>query len=323
MEYLGTHKEVNKIKPLVSVCIQTYNNEDYIEQCLTSVLSQRVNFLFEIIVGEDDSTDRNREICKRLADSHPDKIRLFFRSKEDKIFIDGRVTSRFNFVSNLEAARGKYIALLDGDDYWCDLDKLQKQLDKMENDPKIDLCFHNAKVIGDSPYILKENIDSYDKFPWNGIERNRSWYTVDDLILSPLCPSASVMFKRANAFPLPAILYTASSADIPLFIHVCENNKIYYFDEMMSVYRKQKSSISGGHKGKWIARKRLELYLDLLKLRGRNHKAAFKKVIFQNLRQLKSPYNIRKKYLLKLILNFPLYYGITFISYIFNKSKWY
>lgn len=120
MEYLGTEKEINQILPIVSVCVQTYQHEAYIKECLDSILAQKTSFPFEIILGEDDSEDQTRKICKEYAEKNPDRIRLFLRNKKDKIFINGVKTGRFNFLENLKSCRGKYIAMCDGDDYWTD-----------------------------------------------------------------------------------------------------------------------------------------------------------------------------------------------------------
>jgi len=123
--------------PVVSVCIQTYQHRHFIAKCLDSVLNQKTNFPFEIILGEDDSTDGTREICEEYAKKHPSIIRVFLRSRADKIYVDNLMTGRFNFIQNLQQARGRYIALVDGDDFLCDDLKLQKQFDMMEANPQV------------------------------------------------------------------------------------------------------------------------------------------------------------------------------------------
>jgi cellulose synthase/poly-beta-1,6-N-acetylglucosamine synthase-like glycosyltransferase len=127
-------------QPLVSVCIPTFQHESFIADCLDSVLAQKTNFDFEIILGEDGSTDGTRIICQAYADKNPDRIRLFLRKDKDKLKILGRKSGRFNYLENFKAARGKYIATLDGDDCWLTTDKLQKQVDLLEQYPKAFLC---------------------------------------------------------------------------------------------------------------------------------------------------------------------------------------
>src|SRR5689334_382568 len=103
MEYLGVDKIVNKAKPLVSAIVLTYQHAPYISQCLESILMQQTNFPFEIIVGEDESSDGTREICEKFAENYPDKIRLFLRSRKDVIYYNGSPTGRYNFLENLKA----------------------------------------------------------------------------------------------------------------------------------------------------------------------------------------------------------------------------
>lgn len=144
------------LAPLVSVCVQTYNHERYIEACLDGILMQQTTFPFEIILGEDESSDGTREICKAYAQKHPDKIKLFLRSRKDVIFINGRPTGRYNFIENLKASTGKYIALCEGDDYWTDPTKLQKQIEFLESNPDYVVCSHNAKVIDENGRVIQE-----------------------------------------------------------------------------------------------------------------------------------------------------------------------
>ena len=127
-EYLGEEKTVNKTVPLVSVCVATYNQQDYIGQCLDGILSQQTDFLYEIIVGEDESSDNTRQICVQYAEEHQDKIRLFLRDRKESHFVnpDG-TTSRFNGLWNKMSCRGKYIAFCEGDDYWTDQTKLRSE----------------------------------------------------------------------------------------------------------------------------------------------------------------------------------------------------
>ena len=114
--------------PLISVCIQTYQHEEFIEKCINSILSQKTNIPFEILIGEDDSSDKTREICINYAKKFPRKIRLFLHDQKNNILIDNYKTGRFNLLYNLFSARGKFLALCDGDDYWIDNNKLNKQL---------------------------------------------------------------------------------------------------------------------------------------------------------------------------------------------------
>ena len=105
MEY---NSKVSK-KSLVSVVVVTYQHEKYIRECLDGILQQKTNFPFEIIIGEDQSSDGTREICKEYADKYPEKIRLFLHSRENVIYINGNATGRYNFLECLKSSTGNIL----------------------------------------------------------------------------------------------------------------------------------------------------------------------------------------------------------------------
>lgn len=143
-------------EPMVSVHVSTYQHAEFIRDCLDGVLMQETNFPFEIIIGEDESNDGTREICKEYADQYPEQIRLFLHRRENNIAIHGRPTGRFQFMYSYFVARGKYIATCEGDDYWTDPTKLQSQIDFMEKKKACSLSFHGW---------LYEGRDSIEKRP--------------------------------------------------------------------------------------------------------------------------------------------------------------
>jgi glycosyltransferase involved in cell wall biosynthesis len=130
-------------EPMVSVHVSTYQHADFIRDCLDGVLRQETDFPFEIIIGEDESKDGTREICKEYADQYPDKIRLFLHRRENNIRIHGRPTGRFQATYSHFVARGKYLAICEGDDYWTDSQKLQKQVDYLEANEDCALTYHS------------------------------------------------------------------------------------------------------------------------------------------------------------------------------------
>lgn len=123
-------------KPLVSVCVMTYQQVNYIKNCLEGILNQKTDFPFELLLGEDASTDGTREICIEYAKAHPDKIRLFLHTRDNNIKIDGQGTAWFNCIYNLYMSNGKYIGICEGDDFWIDQYKLQKQSDILKQNPE-------------------------------------------------------------------------------------------------------------------------------------------------------------------------------------------
>ncbi|SDR70056.1 glycosyltransferase [Gramella sp. MAR_2010_147] len=140
----------NKVgsKPKVSVCVPTHNHQPYITECLESILNQKTDFDFEILIGDDDSTDGTKEICLAFAEKFPDKIRFFRHRRQNNIRIDKTFTGIFNALYSLYCANGKYIAYCDGDDYWGDENKLQHQVNFLDQNPDYVLTFHEVKYTG-------------------------------------------------------------------------------------------------------------------------------------------------------------------------------
>lgn len=135
---------------MVSVCIITYNHEKYIGECLDSVLSQKTSYDFRILLGEDNSSDQTRQICIEYAEKYPEKIQLYLHNDGNRIRVNGNKTGRFNNLYNLSQASGKYIAFCDGDDYWIDPLKLQKQVDFLESHHKCFMMTHKLPAAMDN-----------------------------------------------------------------------------------------------------------------------------------------------------------------------------
>ena len=125
------------MKPLVSVCMTTYNHAPYIAQALESILAQRTSFGVEIVVGDDCSQDGTAEIVNHYVAQYPDRVRLITDAKN--------VGMRANYRRVVEACRGEYVAMCDGDDFWCDEEKLQRQVEVLEKDNGVGLCYSRSK----------------------------------------------------------------------------------------------------------------------------------------------------------------------------------
>ncbi|MDF1549683.1 MAG: glycosyltransferase, partial [Bacteroidales bacterium] len=133
----------------LSVCMITYNHEKYIGQAIEGVLMQKTNFDIELLIGEDFSNDNTRNICMGYKNKYPDKIKLLLREKN--------IGMMRNFIQTLNTCKGKYIALCDGDDYWTDPLKLQKQVDFLEANPEYALCYHRVNILTHNGIITDEN----------------------------------------------------------------------------------------------------------------------------------------------------------------------
>lgn len=151
----------NKLPPpFLSVLVQTYQHEKYIRECLDGILAQRTNFEFEILIGEDNSQDKTREICLEYAHKFPHKIKLFLHHRENQIKILGEPTSNFNAFYNFFSAKGKYIAFCEGDDLWTDPFQLQKQVDYLETNLETVFTYHSFQAIDGEGEVLTDNVDN-------------------------------------------------------------------------------------------------------------------------------------------------------------------
>lgn len=234
----------NQSKPLVSVCIVTFQHVNYIRDCLDGVLMQKTNFDFEILLGEDSSTDGTKEICEEYAHKYPEKIKLFLHKRESNIIINGNPTGRFNFINNLQNAQGKYIALCEGDDYWADPFKIQKQVDFLEINPDYHLCCtdyderNNLYIISNSKLKNQFGLNQDQDITFKDYFNNR-------LIMRTL----TVVFKSEilnsffNEIPSDIWLY-GTVGDIPIWFYILLNHKVRFLATNSSVYRINTGTVS-------------------------------------------------------------------------------
>lgn len=212
---------------MVSVIISTYQHEEYIRGCIDSVLSQETDFSFEVIIGEDASTDGTRSICKEYADTYPDKIRLFLHNRENNIEILGNPTGRFQVKYSHGMARGRYIAFCEGDDYWIDDSKLQRQVDFMEKNPDFSACFHNT--------WMKHEDSRKDHF-MNHLLTDHI-FTMQDLMLRPWFIAVASLLHRNYFFSIEEWdLVSIEGAFCKLYM-LGDRGPIKYLNRVMSVYR--------------------------------------------------------------------------------------
>jgi len=215
-------------KPKVSVCLVTFNHAPFIRQALDGVLMQETDFLIEVCIGEDKSSDGTREICITYAKRHPDKIRLFLRDRADVIFVDGKPTGRFNLVETLKACRGTYIALLDGDDYWTSPHKLQRQVDFLDQNPQVAVCGHDIRAVD-------ETGADHPEYRWSKPEKTFS--TTSDVLQFNLLPTCSCVFRATSIANLPSWILEVRMADWPLQILASLHGQIAFLDEVMADFR--------------------------------------------------------------------------------------
>jgi len=278
--------------PKVSVCITTYNHEKYIAQALDGALMQLTDFEYDILVGEDDSSDETRIIVKVYAKKYPDKIRLFLNSRENVIYINGRPTGSCNFVNNLMHARGKYIALCDGDDYWTDPHKLQKQVDFLETNPDCPICFH--------PVFWLEQDTGQMHVSHYGAPGVKPYYTLDDLLEhSNFIPTASVIFRNHLIPTIPDWFVRVPFGDLPLHIlnlHYSGHDKIGFINEPMAVYRRHSGGVYGGSRRSLKFERLLQTYLIFGANLGLLERVSSRRGISKWYTALSETYSVERRY---------------------------
>ena len=211
--------------PLVSICCITYNHEAYIRDALEGFLMQRTEFPFEILIHDDASSDRTQEIIREYADRYPDVIKPILQTENQYSKGISNPSGAFNFPR----VRGKYVAMCEGDDYWTDPDKLQRQVDYMERHPDCSLCFHSARIRTVDGSRSDRRMRPYRKSrtvtPEEMIDRSRGY------------AMASMVFRSDMIRQLPEYYVNCPVGDTPLQLMAASRGYGYYMDRDMSVYR--------------------------------------------------------------------------------------
>lgn len=223
--------------PLVSIQCLVYNHEPYLRQCLDGFVMQKTNFKFEAIVHDDKSTDGSAKIIAEYAEKYPEIIRPIYETENQYSKRDGSLERIIN-----QACRGKYIALCEGDDYWTDPMKLQKQVDFLENNLDYSMCFHSAiehyehKDIPDKVFSKIRDKDYSGRFLF------KNW----------IVPTASVLYRvsvvKSDLYKKVLNCKDFIYGDTPLFVTCAEIGKVRGMSDVMSVYRRNEGGITFGPK---------------------------------------------------------------------------
>jgi len=215
----------------VSVLIMTYNHEKYISETIQGVLLQKTNFDYDVVIGEDCSTDNTREIILKYKQLYPNVIKMLLHKKN--------IGAMANQLAVLSECTGKYIAICEGDDYWSDSQKLQKQVDFLDNNPECSLVCHSIMDDIGSRLNTRQIVDV-----------NR-YLTNEEIIIARgmITPTLSIVFRRKHLENLPKWVVTSPVGDIPLVFYLMTKGKVFCFKDIMGVYRKY-------HATSWSNKKR-------------------------------------------------------------------
>ena len=193
---------------LVDICLYTYNHENYIAEAIEGILMQQTTFAYRIVIGEDCSTDNTRAICIEYKKKYPDKFKLILQPKNL-----GAINNSF-IVHN--TCNAKYVAILEGDDYWTDPMKLQKQVNFMENNIDSAACFHKAHS------------------ERNKIFNEKPSYDIDDVISLPstgwVIMTSSIMYRKQAVGTLPPWLLKLKVGDWPIIMLASINGTINFIN---------------------------------------------------------------------------------------------
>jgi glycosyltransferase involved in cell wall biosynthesis len=294
---------MQKQKPLVSVHLLTYNHAKFIAQSIESVVNQKTTFPFEIVIGDDHSTDGTSQIVDQYAAKYPELIKV----------VRGKTNGgpQPNSIRILENSQGKYMAALEGDDYWIDPLKLQKQADFMEQNPDFAICFTNTRVEffenNEEPYLLNASIEK-DVFELKDlIAETEVWFM----------GTATLFYTMSSIFPVQPWFHKTKSGDIPMIMLAARHGKIKYLPDVTAAYRRHSAGASNtDHKDDAVfLENRIMMYTNLDRDTGYKFHDKFKRnlggwyYLLLNSRQYRGLYfkklGIATKYISLMYPNIP------------------
>jgi len=215
-----------EITPLVSIVTIAYNVSRFLPEAIESVLSQETNFRVELVIGEDCSTDNTREIALHYQKKYPDLIRVLLPEKNQGLTP--------NCIATHNACTGKYIALLDGDDYWTNPLKLQKQINFLESNLEFSGCAHQSEIVFDD-VVGKNRLFG---------ERKNTVYGINDTIQHRKFHTSSLVYRKEIWDKVGGIPITILSNERAIYPMLAIFGKIMYFQENMCIYRRSSIGIS-------------------------------------------------------------------------------
>ena len=220
--------------PLVSIFCEVYNHERFLRNCLDGFIMQQTDYSFEVLIHDDASTDNSASIIKEYADQYPELIFPIFQT-ENKYSQGIGIRKQYQYPR----AKGKYIAICEGDDYWTDPLKLQKQVTYMEAHPDCSMCFGNAMVHWEDDGLLPDQ-------PYS--EWANKQYDEVDILWDWRVPTSTFLFRRdITESPLFSKFMSDRKMvvdDLPLFLTCANNGYLYAFSDYLSVYRKHGKSFT-------------------------------------------------------------------------------
>lgn len=227
----------------VSIICTAYNHEKFIAKALDSFLIQKTNFEYEILISDDASTDKTAKIIKEYQKKYPKIIKAVYHSKN--LYSQGVMPSTYLY----EKAKGKYLAICEGDDYWIDMNKLQKQVDFLENNEEYFAVYHNVRVVDENGNKIKNQkylnyFEEHDVLNYTELKYNNNLCGQTSSIL------ARNFWKNWSKDEKYKYLEIKANGDRKLSLYFTQKGKVKYFREFMSCYRKTFNTDSWSSKNK-------------------------------------------------------------------------
>jgi glycosyltransferase involved in cell wall biosynthesis len=220
-------REANDINPLVSICMVTYNHSKWIEQAIEGVLMQRTNFPFELVITDDLSTDNTAEVIASFQVKTPSIIKIAYNASN--------LGLAKNFSQTLNRCRGKYVAICEGDDFWTDPNKLQKQIDFLEENPDCVISSHNFSSLYEPENRLDQQVKYGHDFHYDQVKYLEEWVT------QPLTCVFRNIFQDYTSFNKEGIF-----CDVILFYELLKHGNGYFMKDQMATFRVHQSALSSG-----------------------------------------------------------------------------
>lgn len=252
---------------ILSVVMITYGHENYIRESIYSILMQKCEFEVELIISNDCSPDSTHDIILDIISSHPNKHWIKYTRQNHNL------GPARNSIWALNEARGKYVALCEGDDYWTDSYKLQRQVDFLENNPIYSFCFHPVTV-------KNETINGNYSYP----TPSTNTLKFSHVLFRHYIPTCSVVFRNGLLpRPLPKWLENSKMCDIPIELLLVDKGYAYYINHIMGVYRLNNTGITQNKQHIKNARRAYAyLYRSLQKHFGNKYYLLFSIMIIKN-----------------------------------------
>jgi glycosyltransferase involved in cell wall biosynthesis len=293
-------------QPLVSICCITYNHENYIEKAIKGFLLQKTKFSIEIIIHDDASKDGTPYIIKEYSDKYPDIIKTILQN-ENQFSKGGSISARYVWPK----AKGKYIALCEGDDYWTDPYKLQKQVDFLEENEDYSICFHPVKIEKDGELV--------DDYITKEVPETTNIY---DLAKGSYIHTPSIMFRSSLLNSYPTKFIKAPVGDYLLLLFLAQFGKIKKLNDVAAVYRVHHTSMWSSIQ-KSIRRDKIIKYHEIIIPYFSYNKRVFRELNsrWQKLSKSRFIDSIKKKSYMKAIIYIFKYFGLVIHYQILKMIK--